>query len=48
MAPSRRRRRLVNERVRVLNNEYQQEMTEKTLGLLGGLLDRLEQARIAK
>ena len=35
-------------RVGVLYNEYQQEMTEKTLGMLGGLLDRLEQARIAK
>jgi hypothetical protein len=34
--------------VGVLYNEYQQEMTEKTLGMLGGLLDRLEQARIAK
>ena len=32
----------------VLYNEYQQEMTEKTLGKLGRLLDRLEQARIAK
>ncbi len=34
--------------VGVLYNEYQQEMTEKTLEMLGGLLDRLEQARIAK
>ncbi len=34
--------------VGVLYNEYQQEMTEKTLGVLGGLLDRLKQARIAK
>ncbi len=32
----------------VLYKEYQQEMTEKTLEMLGGLLDRLEQARIAK
>jgi hypothetical protein len=35
-------------RVGALYNEYQQEMTEKTLGMLGGLLDRLEQARIAR
>ena len=34
--------------VGVLYNEYQQEMAERTLGMLGGLLDRLEQARIAK
>ncbi len=34
--------------VGVLYNEYQQEMTKKTLDMLAGLLDRLEQARIAK
>ncbi len=34
--------------VGVLYKEYQQEMRERTLGMLGGLLDRLEQARIAK
>ncbi len=32
----------------VFYNEYQQEMTEKTLDMLAELLDRREQARIAK
>ncbi len=34
--------------VGVLYNEYHQEMTKKTLDILAGLLDRLEQARIAR